>query len=272
MSNDVTELPAHLNRFADNTRRAIPDNNLHRSYKRHMISSLLKANERWGGVEELAPWTLETLVLTQKHLVYGEQTVFFNRNSIRIDGRRTGLSIIAMAPDWDVFVCNLNTRKAYRTTAHTYRSQVSHLLGAFEPGSEGASTIVKQAFTRSFAARLCHCWQTSPALETNAKQLFNRGIVAANFPKQIEIWATDAQMSDTQRTLLSRFYGIPVVPGVPLHVSYKKIDGRSALLLDTSTCAVQVLPSSFFRFPKHCSVTTETDFCRSALSAEYLLN
>jgi hypothetical protein len=236
-----------------------------------MIGSLLEPDYTWADQDEVPPWTMETLILSQKHLVHGEQTIFLNQKAIRIDGRRTGLSIIAMAPDWDVFVCNLTTRKAYRTTARTYnKSQITQVIDGLGPELEGQRLTVKQAFTRTFAGRLCHCWQTSANFEDYAKLLFNKGIVAANFPKQIEIWATEVHNSDVQKTLLSRFYGIPETTGVPLNVSYKKVDGRSASLIETTTCAVQILPSSFFKFPKHCSMTTEADFCRSGLRSEYL--
>jgi hypothetical protein len=236
-----------------------------------MIGCLIKSEDTWPRLDEVPSANLETLVISQKHLVYGELTVFLNEQAIRVDGRRTGISIIAMAPDWDVFVCNLSTRKAYRTTANNYKSQIAQLIDGLQASSDQVPCIVKNAFTRTFAGRLCHCWQTSPDFELYSKRLFNRATVAANFPKQIEVWATESSMTDAQKTLLSRFYGIPEVPGIPIHVSFKRVNERSALLLETTTCATQILPSSFFKFPKHCSMTTETDFCKSPLSLEYLL-
>lgn len=209
------------------------------------IAACTLASDALCAAPKSADWQL-----VQKSRTFGIHIVSISPNAFRISNKKSGISYLAKAPNWDVYVTN-DITKVY----HVQKFDKFQRLGtrAMVLFGEPIFTSLKMKSTPekvSSAGQDCIAYVTtqeserSQLREIQEKRQNKRAAVSANLKLSNKI-----SSGDRAGVILERIYGLPEIKGIPMEFLYKTLVGKQKLELATEKAEQAKFKPSDFAMP-----------------------
>lgn len=176
--------------------------------------------------------------LCQKSKLNGTSMILVTPKAIRIDNEQRKISIIARAPTWQLWVCNLKSKTYIKIPLNHWRGPFSATLDVTANGyystapvrPTGKTEIIGGIATRHYGMK------AQPSVRRDESQIF-----------QIDYWvAQNLNTPEELCTILRRYHKLPeAAHGLPMRMTYLDMDGTTVELETVSARRWQTTASAF---------------------------
>ncbi len=210
----------------------------------------------------------------QKSRTFGIHTVLISPNAFRISNKKSGITYLAKAPNWDVYITN-DITKVY----HVQKFDKFQRLGtrAMVLFGEPVFTSLKMKPTTekvSSAGQDCVAYVTTPESErfqireVEEKRQNKRAAISAHLKLSHKI-----SSGDRAGIILERIYGLPELKGIPMEFMYKTLIGKQKLELSTEKAEqVKFKPSDFAMQSSYRKVAKQEDVFQDGMGTASMDN
>jgi len=193
----------------------------------------------------------------QTSSISGDQDTYVASSGVKIVDRRNGNVVLAAAPEWKVYAFNINTRRICHYSVKAYPgmgSQIRSITGGTTLGAlplkqtgktilHGIPTLELQT-PKTYVAKLIKDKEhesADPRFVQSAQMLIAESIT---IPQQAAV-------------VICKFYGVPLIPAMPLQFKFINSHGDLNTILLTSAVKRVHLQSSDFSVPQNFTAVPE---------------
>lgn len=208
-------------------------------------------------------------LLRQTSRAMGTQTVNISQKGIYCSNKKTGMSVIARAPKWDIVTYNESTKTCISKPLKDYRglrvkfvsdfmkTNVDYLPFYFkEQNIENGLCLRRFTTVELLSKKQAEKLKAQGKTMTATMKLSDGEVISADL-KVLDDKSVPPEISH----FLSKFYGVPKKPGIPVSLRYERsTDGQLKKILDTKSIARSdnvLIPSELPGFTK---TTSEKEF------------
>jgi len=181
----------------------------------------------------------------------GETDVFVSDKGVKVETRRTRITIICKAPDWTVYVFSNLTKKMIKLDLAHYDGQFHMVYTVF--GNPNFTSLPLHKFEESKYLNLPIVkFHTLPDFAINQINAYHKRAFSAIFPKYAEFWmAPTVSHQKKICSVLARNYGCPDLNAVPIQLTWETVaNDPKQTQLRTIKCEPTTLADKDFDVPK----------------------
>ncbi len=179
----------------------------------------------------------------QNSKFYGKTQIFVSNQGVKLRRSRDDLVMVAVPPDWSVISYKPSSRKLCRISLAEFGYLIESFLKPIKlpalvvlPGSETTKWNTK---TKTFWSGQVPYRVDATHKDVGPNRTFNVHLIAA----------TDLNLPEQVGSFVSKYYGIPIVRGLPLQFTYSRNVEGSQLDLTTELLKPEEIDRSEFRTP-----------------------
>jgi hypothetical protein len=167
--------------------------------------------------------------------------------------------IIAHPPDWDV-ISFLPAIKKYAVCKRSkFRGPSINQLAIITRGDISAVPIVLKGHTTICGVKAAEYQTTKSFEEEQAQRFARRDIHPSSVKHAVYQVGESLGLPAPEGEILQRFFGLPVVNGVPLAFSFLRVNYGTIDLLSIKTCRLKSVPAQLFSLPSGFAKTSSME-------------
>jgi len=221
--------------------------NQHRLYICALTAALVSAQSALPA--RAAEKTENGWELQQVSFIVGKPTVLLSPTGIKIILKKAGLKVVAVAPEWKVFLYNDLNKVFFACPLKSFNSSMYQNEALWSgcrydnlPFAKDARVQILQLDAIKYKTLP---WLAKRAVSENKEGWTDRGAVTCAY-----YCLADRLSVPTQEGLiLAKFYGLTTLTGVPLDFSYVNLGKEHRSRLLTTLCQRKAIPVSEFARP-----------------------
>lgn len=189
--------------------------------------------------------------LQQHGIVFGDIDVYLNKNGVRTECPRSGITILAQAPKFSVVAYNVRAKTIWKPTLDKFAPADVMLKSLTLAGLPSASKFpLVPSGTKEVNGLVCQTYSTSDEWSKQQIALFKGKKFSQRFPRKAEFQGVDLHVPTVIYTILEKIDGAPMIPLMPLNYGYSCLGHAKTTLVATNNCRVAEAPKDWLTVPK----------------------
>ena len=189
--------------------------------------------------------------LRQHSVVFGDIDVCFNKNGLRTNCVRSGITVVAQAPRFAIVAYNVRANAIWKPTLEQFAPADVMLKSLTVAGLPLASRIpVVPSGVKVVNGVVCRTYTSTAAWTRQQIASFQNSSFGSRFPRRAEFQGVDLQVNPTIYKILEKLYGAPNVPLLPLNYSYDCLAHRKTVLVATDSCKIAESAKDWLKIPE----------------------
>ncbi|CAN5132208.1 hypothetical protein BH11CYA1_BH11CYA1_06930 [soil metagenome] len=195
--------------------------------------------------------------LQQHGVVFGDLDVYISKNGLRTDCARSGITVIAQGPRFDVVAFNLRANAIWKPSRDKFAPAEAMLKSLTLAGLPSSSKFPLVPSKPKIVNGLkCETYSTTNAWSKQQIDLFADKRFSARFPRRAEFQGIDLHVPKDIYSILEKIDGAPSLPLLPLEYSYDCLNGKRTTLVGSSTCRIVEAPKDWLKLPTGLKTVT----------------
>ena len=195
--------------------------------------------------------------LQQHGIVFGDIDVYLNKNGLRTECPRSGITIIAQAPKFDVVAYNWRAKTIWKPTLAKFAPADVMLKSLTSIGLPSASKFpLVPSGTKEVNGVVCQTYSTTDDWSKQQIALFQGKKFSDRFPRRAEFQGVDLHVPTVIYNILEKIDGAPMIPLLPLNYGYSCLGHAKTTLVATSNCRVIDAPKDWLKVPQGFKTVT----------------
>jgi hypothetical protein len=218
---------------------------------------------------QISRHSLDAYRLWQTTDLWGDSIVSITPDAMRLENPRTGVSMLICKPFDTIYLFNTQTKSICKSPFKTFRCPIAktfELFTSFHVDEVPMMPDGEQTLLNLPAKK----YKSSKAFSTRQYRLQVTDHIPGSNPHIVENVNSEFFKSPTSmNTALSRFYNLPIVPGLPLWARIENLNKEHTVTLRTVKTARLKMDSATFAVPSgYKAVEHGAEVIRSNMSPE----
>lgn len=189
--------------------------------------------------------------LQQHGIVFGDIDVYLNKNGLRTECPRSGITIIAQAPKFDVVAYNWRAKTIWKPTLAKFAPADVMLKSLTLIGLPSASKFpLVPSGTKEVNGVVCQLYSTTDDWSKQQIALFKGKKFSDRFPRKAEFQGVDLHVPTVIYNILEKIDGAPMIPLMPLNYGYSCLGHARTTLVASNNCRVVAAPKDWLKLPE----------------------
>lgn len=189
--------------------------------------------------------------LQQHGIVFGDIDVYLNKNGLRTECSRSGITIIAQAPKFDVVAYNWRAKTIWKPTLAKFAPADVMLKSLTLIGLPSASKFpLVPSGTKEVNGVVCQIYSTTDDWSKQQIALFKGKKFSDRFPRKAEFQGVDLHVPTVIYNILEKIDGAPMIPLMPLNYGYSCLGHARTTLVASNNCRVVAAPKDWLKLPE----------------------
>ncbi len=195
--------------------------------------------------------------LQQHGIVFGDIDVYLNKNGLRTECPRSGITIIAQAPKFDVVAYNWRAKTIWKPTLAKFAPADVMLKSLTLIGLPSASKFpLVPSGTKEVNGVVCQTYSTTDDWSKQQIALFKGKKFSDRFPRKAEFQGVDLHVPTVIYNILEKIDGAPMIPLLPLNYGYSCLGHARTTLVASNNCRVVAAPKDWLKLPEGFKTVT----------------
>jgi hypothetical protein len=195
--------------------------------------------------------------LQQHGIVFGDIDVYLNKNGLRTECPRSGITILAQAPKFDVVAYNVRAKTIWKPTLDKFAPADVMLKSLTSIGLPSASKFpLVPSGTKAVNGLVCQTYSTTDAWTKQQIALFKGQKFSDRFPRKAEFQGVDLHVPTVIYNILEKVDGAPMIPLLPLNYGYSCLGHAKTTLVATNNCRIVDAPKDWLKVPERFKTVT----------------
>ena len=189
--------------------------------------------------------------LQQHGVVFGDIDVCFNKSGVRTNCVRSGITVVAQAPRFDIVAYNVRAKAVWKPTLEQFAPADVMLKSLTVAGLPLSSRLpVVPSGAKVVNGFVCQTYTSTDAWTKQQIASFQNSNFGSRFPRRAEFQGIDMQVNKTIYKILEKIYGAPNIPLLPLNYSYTCLAHRKTVLVTTYSCRIAEAAKDWLKIPE----------------------
>lgn len=195
--------------------------------------------------------------LQQHGIVFGDIDVYINKNGLRTECPRSGITIIAQAPKFDVVAYNWHAKTIWKPTLAKFAPADVMLKSLTLIGLPSASKFpLVPSGTKEVNGVVCQVYSSTDDWSKQQIALFKGKKFSDRFPRKAEFQGIDLHVPVVIYNILEKIDGAPMIPLLPLNYGYSCLGHARTTLVASNNCRVVAAPKDWLKLPEGFKTVT----------------
>jgi len=169
---------------------------------------------------------------------------------LKVTNVKGGTVIICTPPKWDVVAFSTSAKRICRKDLKHFCGEYRVFYTLFQKPGFSDIPLAKETKPGNIRGLPVECYHSTPAFGSKQLANFLSGEVRGNYPQVVE-YCTSRKLESTPQMdfVLRRLYGMPDAPGVPISLTFRRVDQANESELETLKVSPKRYSADDFKIP-----------------------
>ena len=186
----------------------------------------------------------------QSTIILGEFDVLVNSTGLRAECKRSGITFVARAPNWNPTAYSLRSNSIWKTKKESFAPINDTCKSLPILGLPNIWLIpVVPSGKKNVSGFVCQSYVTPPKWTAEQVKQYQQRMVNKSYPRSAEYQATEIFLPKPAYGLLEKIYGAPACALLPIRFTYTTMKGSIAVALRSDAIKQVTPPKNWLELP-----------------------